>query len=73
MRNPMDDLLVPQVTALVSEIAEAAARSGGENALAIEAHFNEILAKHFAEKQTLASVTFEAVGAARRRGGLVYW
>jgi hypothetical protein len=72
MQPSMDNLLVRQVSALVSTTAEAVCTKG-ENVPFVEAKFYEVLAAHCAEKQRLAAVAFAKGGTARAQKGLIYW
>ena len=71
MTHSIDDLLVRQVSALVSETADAVCRDM-EQIPSMESHFYDVLALHCAEKQRLASA-FARSGAGKTRQGLIYW
>ena len=78
MAHSIDDLLVRQVSALVSETADAVCINM-EQIPSMEAHFYDVLALHCAGRQRLAAARF-AIGAgfgsgaaARTQKGLVYW
>jgi hypothetical protein len=71
MQPSTDDLLIRQVSALVSATADAVSTSR-EHAPFIEARFYETLAAYCAEKQRLAAA-FSRNGATKTRTGLVYW
>ena len=68
----MDDLLMRQVTAVVSETADAVC-TDTEKIPSMEAHFYGVLARYCAEKQRLAAAAFASGPAARVQKGLVYW
>lgn len=72
MAHSMDDLLVRQVDALVSETADAAC-TDMEKIPSMQVHFYGVLALHCAEKQRLAAAAFASGAAARAQKGLVYW
>jgi hypothetical protein len=72
MAHSMDDLLVRQVNALVSETADAVC-TDIEKIPSMEAHFYGVLARYCAEKQRLAAAAFASGAAARIQKGLVYW
>ena len=71
MQPSTDDLLIRQISALVSVTADAASTSR-EHVPFIEARLYETLAAYCAEKQKLAAA-FARGGVARTRTGLVYW
>jgi hypothetical protein len=66
-----DDLLIRQISALISATADAAS-SSRDHAPFIEARLYETLAAHCAEKQRLAAA-FARSGAGRTSTGLIYW
>ena len=72
MGHSMDDLLMRQVNALVSETADAVC-TDTEKIPSMEAHFYGVLARYCAEKQRLAAAAFASGPAARIQKGLVYW
>ena len=72
MAHSTDDLLVRQVSALVSETADAVCIDM-EQIPSMEAHFYHVLALHCAGKQRLADAGFASVATARTQTGLVYW
>ena len=72
MAHSMDDLIVRQVNALVSETAQAVC-TDMEKIPFIEAHFYGVLALYCAEKQRIAAAAFASDQAARAQKGLVYW
>jgi hypothetical protein len=72
MAHSMDDLLVHQVSALVSETADAVC-TDIDKLPSMEAHFYGVLAQYCAEKQRLAAAAFATGAAARTQKGLVYW
>ena len=71
MQPSTDELLVRQISALVSATADAVSTSR-EHVPFIEARLYETLAAYCAEKQELAAA-FARGGVARTRTGLVYW
>ena len=71
MEPSMHDLIVRQVSALVSTTADAVCTTG-ENVPSMEAQIYEVLATHCAEKQRLAAA-FANGAAARAKNGLIYW
>jgi hypothetical protein len=71
MQPSTDDLLIRQISALISATA-AAASSTREHAPFVEARLYETLAAHCAEKQRLAAA-FATSGAGTARKGLIYW
>ena len=71
MQPSTDDLLIRQISALVSATADAASTSR-EHVPFMEARLYETLAAHCAEKQRLASA-FARSGAGKTRQGLIYW
>jgi hypothetical protein len=70
MQPSTDDLLIKQISALISATADAASTSR-EHAPFIEARLYESLAAHCAEKQRHAAFVRTAFGTVRR--GLIYW
>ena len=72
MAHSIDDLLVRQVNALVSETADAAC-TDIEKFPSMQAHFYGVLARYCAEKHRLAAAAFASGPAARIQKGLVYW
>jgi hypothetical protein len=71
MQPSTDDLLIRQISALISATADAASTSG-EHTHFMEARLYETLAAHCAEKQRLAAA-FARSGAGKTRRGLIYW
>jgi hypothetical protein len=71
MQPSTDDLLIRQISALVSVTADAAC-SSREQVPFIEARLYETLAAHCAEKQILTAA-FATIGAGKTRTELVYW
>ena len=71
MAPSMDDLL-RQVSALVSETADAVCTNGG-SILSMEAQLYGALAIHCAEKQRLAAAAFASGVATSAHKGLIYW
>ena len=71
MQPSTDDLLIRQISALISATADAASTSS-EHAPFMEARLYETLAAHCAEKQRLAAA-FANGAAARAKNGLIYW
>jgi hypothetical protein len=71
MQPSTDDLLIRQISALISATADAASTSGEHNHF-MEARLYETLAAHCAEKQRLAAA-FAGSGAGKTKGGLIYW
>jgi hypothetical protein len=71
MQPSTDDLLIRQISALISATADAASTSR-EHAPSIEAKLYESLAAHCAEKQRLAAA-FARSGAGKTQRGLIYW
>jgi hypothetical protein len=71
MQPSTDDLLIRQISALISATANAAS-SPREHAPFVEARLYETLAAHCAEKQRLAAA-FAKSGAGTARRGLIYW
>jgi hypothetical protein len=71
MQPSTDDLLIRQISALISATADAASTSS-EHSRFVEARLYETLAAHCAEKQRLA-VAFARSGAGTTQGGLIYW
>jgi hypothetical protein len=72
MAHSMDDLLVRQVNALVSETANAVC-TDIEKIPSMEVHFYGVLARYCAEKQRLAAAAFASGAVVRVQKGLVYW
>jgi hypothetical protein len=72
MAHSVDDLLVRQVSALVSETADAVCIDM-EQIPSMELHFYDVLALHCAGTQTLAAAGFSSVATPRIQTGLVYW
>jgi hypothetical protein len=71
MQPSTDDLLIRQISALISATADAAS-TNREHAPFMEARLYETLAAHCAEKQRLAAaIANSGTGTARR--GLIYW
>jgi hypothetical protein len=70
MQPSTDDLLIRQISALISATADASAPSK-EYAPFVEARLYETLAAHCAEKQRLAA--FARSGAGKTKRGLIYW
>jgi hypothetical protein len=71
MQPSTDDLLIRQISALISATADAASPSK-EYAPFMEARLYETLAAHCAEKQRLAAI-FARSGFATAQRGLIYW
>ena len=71
MQPSTDDLLIRQISALISATADAAS-TGSEHTHFMEARLYETLAAHCAEKQRLAAA-FAGSGAGKTRRGLIYW
>jgi hypothetical protein len=71
MQPSTDDLLIRQISALISATADAASTSS-EHTPFMEARLYESLAAHCAEKQRLAAA-FARSGAGKTRRGLIYW
>lgn len=71
MQPSTDDLLMRQISALISATADAASTSR-EHAPSLEARLYETLAAHCAEKKRLAA-TFAGSGFGTARRGLIYW
>jgi len=71
MQPSTDDLLIRQISALVSATADAASTSR-EHAPFIEARLYEALAAHCAEKQKTAAMLARS-GIGTTRTGLIYW
>ena len=71
MQPSTDDLLIRQISALISATADAAS-TGGEHAPFIEARLYQALAAHCAEKQRIAAVLAKS-GVGTTRTGLIYW
>ncbi|WP_291845375.1 hypothetical protein [Bradyrhizobium sp.] len=70
MQLSTDDLLIRQISALITATAEAASTSR-DHAPFIETRLYEALAAHCAEKQRLAKFAGSYVGRTQR--GLIYW
>ncbi len=71
MQPSTDDLLIRQISALISATANAVS-SNREHAPLVEARLYEKLAAHCAEKQRLAAA-FAKNGVGATRSGLIYW
>ena len=71
MQPSTDDLLIRQISALISATADAVSASR-ENVPFVEARLYDTLAAHCAEKQRLASM-YAGSGAGTARKGLIYW
>jgi hypothetical protein len=71
MQPSTDDLLIRQISALISATADAAS-NGTEHTHFMEARLYETLAAHCAEKQRVAAA-FAGSGAGKTRRGLIYW
>ena len=71
MQPSTDDLLIRQISALISATAEAASTSR-DHAPFIEARLYESLAAHCAEKQRFAAALARS-GGGRTSRGLIYW
>jgi hypothetical protein len=71
MQPSTDDLLIRQISALVSATADAASTSR-EHVPFMEARLYETLAAYCAEKQRLTAA-FAKSGAGKTRTELVYW
>ena len=71
MQSSTDDLLMRQISALISATA-AATSTGREPAALIESRLYQTLAAHCAEKQKLAAM-FAKSGVGTTRTGLIYW
>jgi hypothetical protein len=71
MQPSTDDLLIRQISALISATADAASASK-EHVPFIEARLYDALAAHCAEKQRLAAM-FTKGGAGTAPRGLIYW
>jgi hypothetical protein len=71
MQPSTDDLLIRQISALVSATADAASTSR-ENVPFMEARLYETLAAYCAEKHRLTAA-FARSGAGKTRTELVYW
>lgn len=71
MQLSTDDLLIRQISALISATANAAA-SDREHALFVETRLYQRLAEHCAEKQRLAA-TYAMGRTTMARRGLIYW
>ena len=71
MQPSTDELLIRQISALVSATADAATASR-EHVAFVEARLYGTLAAYCAERQKLAAA-FARGGIAKTRTGLVYW
>ena len=71
MQPSTDDLLIRQISALISATADASSPSK-EYAPFVEARLYETLAAHCAEKQRIAAI-FAKSGFATTPRGLIYW
>jgi hypothetical protein len=71
MQPSIDDLLIRQISALISATADAASTSK-EHAPFMEARLYDAVAAHCAEKQRLAAM-FTRSGAGTVPTGLIYW
>jgi len=71
MQPSTDDLLIRQISALISATADAASTSSEHTAF-MEARLYDTLAAHCAEKQRLASAIARS-GAGKTPQGLIYW
>jgi hypothetical protein len=71
MQPSTDDLLIRQISALISATADAVS-NGSEHAPVIEARLYQSLAAHCAEKQMIAAMLARN-GIGTTRTGLVYW
>lgn len=71
MQPSTDDLLIRQISALISATADAASTSR-EHAPFMEAQLYQTLAAHCAEKQKTAAMLARG-GAGPTRTGLIYW
>jgi hypothetical protein len=71
MQPSTDDLLIRQISALISATADAASTSR-EHAPFIEARLYQSLAAHCAEKQKIAAMLARG-GLGATRTGLIYW
>ncbi|MCA6117668.1 hypothetical protein J6524_22745 [Bradyrhizobium sp. WSM 1738] len=71
MQPSTDDLLIRQISALISATANAAS-TNGEHAPFIEARLYQSLAAHCAEKQKIAAMLAKS-GVSATRTGLIYW
>jgi hypothetical protein len=71
MQPSTDDLLIRQISALISATADAASTSSEHTAF-MEARLYDTLAAHCAEKQRLAAA-FDGSGAGKTKRGLIYW
>jgi hypothetical protein len=71
MQPSTDDLLIRQVSAMISATADAAS-TACEPAPLIEARLYQTLAAHCAEKQKFAAM-FAKSGVGTTRTGLIYW
>ena len=71
MQPSTDDLLIRQISALVSATADALSASK-EHVPFMEAKLYDALAAHCAEKQRFAAM-FTRSGAGTATSGLIYW
>ena len=71
MQQSTDDLLIRQISALISATADAASPSK-EYAPLVEARLYETLAAHCAERQRIAAILSRS-GFGTAKGGLIYW
>lgn len=71
MQPSTDDLLIRQISALISATADAASTNSDHRPF-MEARLYDTLAAHCAEKQRVAAA-FARSGAGKTRRGLVYW
>jgi hypothetical protein len=71
MQISIDDLLVRQVSAIVSATADAVCEAG--DVPATETQLYEMLAEHCAEKQRLAAAAYAQSETPRLQRGLIYW
>lgn len=71
MQPSTDDLLIRQISALISATADAVSTSR-EHAPFIEARLYQALAAHCAEKQRIAAMLARN-GVGTTQTGLVYW
>lgn len=78
MQPSTDDLLIRQISALISVTADATSPSK-EYARLMEARLYEALAAHCAEKQRLAAMSARSASLSSRnigapaQNGLIYW
>ena len=71
MQPSIDDLLIRQISALISATADAASTSK-EHVPFMEARLYDTVAAHCAEKQRLAAMLARS-GAGTVPRGLIYW